>query len=157
MEAAPPPPPAAPSSPPAAPTPPRRNWWQRNWKWFVPTGCLTFIALGVAFFAVVILAVFGAMKSSDAYKTAVARAKADPRVIEAIGTPIDEGWFVSGTTNVSGGSGESDISIPIHGPKGKATVYAVATKSAGEWEYSKLVVKVEETGDTIDLAEEATE
>jgi len=111
----------------------------------------------VAFFAVVILAVFGAMKSSDAYKTAVARAKADPRVIEAIGTPIDEGWFVSGTTNVSGGSGESDISIPIHGPKGKATVYAVATKSAGEWEYSKLVVKVEETGDTIDLAEEATE
>jgi len=18
---------------------PRRNWWQRNWKWFVPTGC----------------------------------------------------------------------------------------------------------------------
>jgi hypothetical protein len=52
---------------------------------------------------------------------------------------------------VNGGSGDADLTIPISGPKGKGTIYAVATKSAGEWTYSKLVVKIDRTGDAIDL------
>lgn len=106
------------------------------------------VVFGVSIFG----AVFGMMKSSDAYKIAVARAKADERVISALGTPISEGWLVSGKTNVTGGSGEADLSIPISGPKGKGTIYAVATKFAGEWTYSKLVVKIDSTGETIDLS-----
>jgi len=100
-----------------------------------------------------VFAVFGVIKSSDAYKNAVARAKKDPRVIEALGTPIKETWYVVGNTEVSGGSGKSDLSIPIRGPKGKAVIYAVATKFAGEWQYTKLVVKIKGTGETIDLTE----
>ena len=141
---------------PSPTAPPRRNWWQRNWKWFVPTGCLTLILLAVAFVAMVVVVVFGAMKSSDAYKIAVTRAKNDERVVRAIGKPISEGMFMSGNTNVSGGSGQADLAIPISGPKGKAKIYAVATKSAGEWVYSKLVVRVESTGETIDLNEESS-
>ncbi len=91
------------------------------------------------------------MKQSDAYKMAVARAKADSRVTSALGTPITEGWYLSGNTNVNGASGNADLSIPISGPKGKGTMYAVATKSAGEWTYSKLIVKIDSTGETIDL------
>ena len=146
-----------PPPPPAALLPPSRNWWQRNWKWFVPAGCLTIIVLGVAFVTGIVLLVFGAIKSSDAYQIALNRAKADPRVIEAIGTPIKAGLVVSGSTKVTGDSGESDITIPIHGPKGKAKIYAVATKSEGEWQYSKLVVKVEETDERIDLIAETME
>lgn len=100
--------------------------------------------------------VFGAIKSSDAYKGALARAKADSRVTQAIGTPIKEGWFVAGKTEVSGGSGKSDLTIPIEGPNGKATIYAVATKFAGDWKYSKLVVKIDSTGEVIDLAGKET-
>ena len=96
--------------------------------------------------------VVGAMKSSDAYKGALSRAKANPRVTKAIGTPIKEGWLVAGSTNVSGGSGKSDLTIPIEGPSGKATIYAVANKFAGEWKYSKLVVKIDGTGEVINLA-----
>ncbi|MEN3368195.1 MAG: hypothetical protein V7609_338 [Verrucomicrobiota bacterium] len=145
MESTPPPPGTAVSQPPA-------GWWQRNWKWFVPTGCcLTPLVLGGAFAAFLVLVVFGAMKQSDAYKMAVARAKDDQRVISALGSPIAEGWFLSGHTNVNMGSGDADLTIPISGPKGKGTIYAVATKSAGEWTYSKLVVKVDATGETIDL------
>jgi Cytochrome oxidase complex assembly protein 1 len=145
------PPPVPPSSSPPVPIPPKRNWWQRNWKWVVPTGCLTLIIVAVLFSTTVVVLIFSAIRSSDVYRTAVARAKADPRVIEAIGTPVTESWFVSGSTSVEGGSGKSDLSIPIHGPKGEATIYAVATKSAGEWEYSRLVVKIKATGQTIDL------
>lgn len=140
---------------PSPTAPPRRNWWQRNWKWFVPTGCLTLIALAVAFVAMIVVVVFGAMKSSDAYKIAVTRAKNDERVVRAIGKPISEGMFTSGNTNVNGGSGQADLAIPISGPKGKAKIYAAATKSGGEWVYSKLVVRVESTGETIDLNEES--
>lgn len=134
---------------------PAPGWWSRNWKWFVPTGCcLTPLVIGGAVFAFLVVVIFGAMKQSDAYKMAVARAKADPRVTAALGTPIDEGWYLSGTTNVNGASGDADLSIAISGPKGKGTIYAVATKSAGEWTYSKLVVKIDSTGETINLAPE---
>jgi hypothetical protein len=101
--------------------------------------------------AFIVFVIFGAIKQSDVYKTAVARAKADQRVTSALGTPVDEGWYLSGNTEVSGSSGEANLTIPVSGPKGKGTIYAVATKFAGEWTYSKLVVKIESTGETIDL------
>ena len=139
------------------PPAPRRNWWQRNWKWFVPTGCLTLIVLACLFFTTILLVVFGAIKSTDVYKTAVARAKADPRVVEAIGSPVSEGWLVAGSTKVAGGSGKSDLSIPIHGPKGEATIYVVATKFAGQWQYSQLVVKIKANGQMIDLLKQPSD
>lgn len=107
--------------------------------------------LGGAFAAFLVLVVFGAMKQTDVYQTALARAKADQRVTNALGTPIEEGWFLSGNTKVSGSSGEADLTIPISGPKGKGTIYAAATKFAGEWTYSKLVVKIDSSGETVDL------
>ena len=157
MEPAPPPPPppftpAPQPQPGPAAHPQPAGWWSRNWKWFVPTGCcLTPLVLGGAFAAFIILVVFGALKQTDVYQTALARAKADPRVTNALGTPIEEGWLLSGNTNVNGSSGDADLSIPISGPKGKGTIYTVATKSAGEWKYSKLVVKIDSTGEKIDL------
>ena len=69
----------------------RPNWWKRNWKWFVPTGCFTFIVLAVLFVVCIMFFVFSVLKSSDVYKTAVERAKNDQRVVAALGTPIREG------------------------------------------------------------------
>lgn len=109
----------------------------------------------VAGFAFVIISiVFGAMKSSDAYKSALAKAKADPRVVAALGSPITDGFLVSGKTNVSGTSGHADMTVPISGPKGKGTIYFVATKFAGDWTFSKLVVEIGESGERIDLVQD---
>ena len=137
----------------APPIPPqaKRNWWTQNWKWFVPTGCLTILFLFAVFIVSTSLIVLGAMKSSDVYKDAAAKAKANPAVIEALGSPIKEGMFVSGSTNMNGPSGESDLAIPISGPKGKGTIYLKAQKSLGRWNYSDLVVEIQETKQRIDL------
>jgi hypothetical protein len=143
----PPPPPPFTPVPTTASQPPRRGWWARNWKWFVPTGCLTMLVLFVAFICGIALLVFGAMKSSDVYKTAVARAKADARVRHALGSDIHDGLFPLGKTNVTGPSGEAELAISISGRKGKGTIYVIATKSAGEWQYSKLIVKTERRRD----------
>lgn len=113
------------------------------------------LLLALTFVALIMAIVFGAMKSSDAYKTALAKAKSDPRVVNALGAPIEAGFFVSGKTNVSGSSGDADMTVPISGSRSKGTIYFVASKFAGKWAFSKLVVEVEKTGERIDLTEEA--
>ena len=130
---------------------PQKSWWGRNWKWFVPTGCLGLALLLAGFVALLVVVIFGAMKSSDVYKDAVAKAGANPAVIDALGSPIKEGMFLSGNTNVNGASGEANLAIPISGPKGKGTIYVAATKSAGQWTYATLAVEVEKTHERIDL------
>ncbi len=141
-------------TPPPIPSKPAGNWWTRNWKWFVPTGCFTVLILFAAFITLIVMIVFSAMKSSDVYKDALAQAKAEPAVIEALGSPIKDGMFVSGSTNVNGASGEANLAIPIYGPKGEGTLYVVAEKSVGAWKYSSLVVEVKKTKKRIDLLHE---
>ena len=151
----------------APPPPPNPGSWKEKplsewggprspnlWKWILAVlggGCLCLSVLAVTFAGFVILVVFGALKQSDVYQTAVARAKTDARVLTALGPPVKEGWYLSGSTKVNGGSGGADLTIPISGSKGKGTIYAVATKSAGEWTFSKLSVKINSSGETIDL------
>jgi len=134
---------------------PKPNWWTRNWKWFVPLGCFTVALLFLVFVGSIVLIVFSAMKSTDVYKEALARTKANPAVTEALGSPIKDGFLVSGNTNVNGASGESNLAIPISGPKGKGTIYVSATKSLGRWIYSGLVVEVSGTHERIDLLQTA--
>jgi hypothetical protein len=143
-------------NPPPLPSNPTPNWWKRNWKWFVPLGCFSMLILFVAFVGSVALIVFSAVKSTDVYKDTLARAQVHPSVIDALGSPIREGFLVSGNTNVNGASGEANLSIPITGPKGKGTVYVAAKKSLGRWNYSGLIVEIEKTHQRIDLLESPT-
>jgi hypothetical protein len=137
--------------PPAQPPTARPNWWKRNWKWFVPLGCFSVALLFLLFVGSILVIVFSAMKSTDVYKEALSRASADPAVIEALGSPIKDGFLVSGNTNVNGASGETNLAIPISGPRGKGTIYVSANKSLGQWIYSGLVVEVGETHKRINL------
>jgi Cytochrome oxidase complex assembly protein 1 len=107
--------------------------------------------LFVVFVGSIVLIVFSAVKSSDVYKDALARAKIHPAVIEALGSPVIEGFLLSGNTNVNGASGEANLSIPVSGPKRKGTIYVAATKSLGRWNYSGLVLEIERTHQRIDL------
>ncbi|MDP9268072.1 MAG: cytochrome c oxidase assembly factor 1 family protein [Acidobacteriota bacterium] len=140
--------------PPATPAqiPPQHpGWWSRNWKWFVPVGCLTLIALFAALLAGIVLIVSGSMKSSDAYKLALDKAQHDARVQQRLGTPIEAGMFASGNINVAGSAGEAGLTIPISGPKGKGTIYVDATKFAGEWKFNRLEVGFDGDEQRVDL------
>lgn len=133
--------------------PPRKNWLSRNWKWFVPVGFLGVLVIIAGFVALIVSLIFGMMKSTDAYKDAMAKVKADPVVQSAIGTPIEESFFIMGSMHISGPSGQADLSIPISGPKGRGTIFIVAAKSAGQWTFSTLVVEIKDSGRRIDLLE----
>jgi hypothetical protein len=82
--------------------PEKRGWWSRNWKWFVPVGCLSMLALVAVVIVLIVTLVFGALKSSDVYKQAMTKATANPTVISELGQPIESGWMVSGSISVNG-------------------------------------------------------
>ena len=126
------------------------TWWQRNWKWFVPV-CFGSIVLFAGFIVLIVTIVFGMLKSSDAYKDALAMARANPHVRDALGSPIEDGFLVMGNINVSGSSGQADLSIPVYGPQGNGTIYVVASKSVGQWTFLRLTVDIKATNERIDL------
>ena len=117
----------------------------------MPVGCLLPVLFVGGCGLVVFLFATCIMKQSEAYKIALARAQANPAVIEAIGSPISQTGIVSGNSNVNGAIGEANLSIPLSGPKGKATLYVEAKKSADTWFFQTMVVKIEKTGERIDL------
>lgn len=132
---------------PIVPQPAPKSWLARNWKWLLAGAFLMFLVLAVGG----VMAIFGAMRSSDVAKESVLRAQANSLVVQGLGSPIKEGWFVSGSINVSTGSGNADLSIPISGPKGEGTVYVTAQKGAGEWTYTQMLAAVPGSNDRIDL------
>lgn len=131
--------------------PVKQTWWNRNWKWVVPLGCLTPILVCGGGIALIGTFAFGVIKSSAVCQQAMQVARSDVDVLAALGSPIEYGFFVSGNINVSGGTGDADLSIPISGPKGSAVLYAVAQKYAGQWTFTTLQVVVKESGKQIDL------
>lgn len=125
----------------------RRNWLGRNWKRLLAAVFVCGIVFVVGIFALIM----SAMRSSDVAKEAVARARSNAVLAQRLGAPIGEGWLVGGSINVSPGSGDADLSVPISGPKGKGTVYVTAQKTAGTWAYSLMVATVEGSSEKIDL------
>jgi TonB family protein len=130
----------------------------RNWKWMLPVGCLGLILIVVAFVGGIFFVVMSAMKSSEVYQYALNKAKSDPTVVEELGKPIQDGWFVQGSINTSGSYGNARFQIPIKGPKKSGTIYVVASKDASanginSWVYDMLEVDVEGRSERIELTE----
>lgn len=106
--------------------------------------------LGIGGFVAVVM---GFMRSSDAYSGAVARAKAAPAVIDALGSPVDDGYLFTGNIVVDGPTGKAELAIPIAGPKAAATLYVSAAKEVGLWHFDRLVVEINSNGKRIELSE----
>jgi cytochrome oxidase complex assembly protein 1 len=125
----------------------RKSWLGRYWIWLL----VVVLLCGALFVFGIFSLIIGAMRGSDVAKEAVARAQSNSLVAQRLGAPISEGWFVSGSINVSTGSGDADLTVPISGPKGKGTVYVKALKTAGRWDYSLMQAAIDGSGDRIDL------
>jgi hypothetical protein len=146
-----PPPPPPPSSgtytppqgsytlPPAPPPPPPKKS-SGCWK-ALAIGCSIIIVLGLAALVALFVFVFSVIKRSDVYREAFTRATNDPRVVAALGTPIEKGWWVLGSVNLNNDTGNANIDFPISGPKGSARVHAAASLENSTWAYSALVVR----------------
>ena len=129
---------------------PRRSWLGRNWKWLAAALFLGMLLFGFGLFALIM----GVIRGSTVARDSIARARSNAAVVQRLGTPLSEGWLVSGSVNISSGTGDANLAVPITGPRGNGTVYAVAHMNEGMWTYDKLQVAIEGSSETIDLLAE---
>ena len=132
-------------------------------------GCLALLGLAVlpmVLYGTYFLWLTGALRRSEAYEAAMARASENADVVASLGTPIRAGRLhmegrIVRQRYIRGGSarqedGSTEIRIPVSGPKGKGTFYVEATLSEGEWSLIRLEFEPQDVGERIDLLEGAT-
>ena len=127
------------------------GWWERNWKWVLPAGCLSGLLIAAVFLAGIVALVFGLLRSSWAYAEGVDLARHDKTVVKLLGEPIRAGWMASGSVRVRGPAGDADLAIPLQGAKRSGTLYVVAHKVAGQWRFDRAEVEIAGQAERIDL------
>lgn len=110
------------------------------------SGCLSLLVGGLILVGIVggiIYLVMGNFKSSPVYTQAIKAAQSDSRVTQALGEPVQPGWYVTGTIEEQGISGDATLTIPISGPRKGGTLFASARKQNGVWQFYTLAVQVD--------------
>lgn len=108
------------------------------------------IALLIILILVVSASVRGALRSSEVYARALAELQSNPQAVQLLGEPIEAGKSVSGEINVSNGSGDTVMSIPVSGPLSKGDLNVSGVRTNGAWQMTSLEL-VTENGDKLNL------
>ncbi len=120
-------------------------------------GCVwaaVFSAIVLICIGSIVIFVFGAMRSSEPYKMAVAEVQTNPQAERALGVPVEVGWYVAGSINTSGSSGNASLEIPVSGSRDRGTLYVEAYKSSAGWHFTRLELVTKGYVDRINLLEE---
>jgi hypothetical protein len=129
---------------------PRQGWWNRNWKWAVPLGCLAMLGSCFCFAALAVGWGYTSIKDMDAYTEAVAQAQDDAQVRKALGGSFKAGFPSSTKVNTVNGRTRASLVVPLDGPAADGTLHAVADKDGDTWTFRTLYVDRED-GERIDL------
>lgn len=141
--------PATSSVPPSAPI--ERNWFERHWWKLLIALILGGIGITVVCCGGIVFAIFGSLRSNEVVTMTIDRLAAEPAVIAHTGEPISAGWFVLGSIKWNNDAGSASLSVPVQGPEGTAEASVKATRQSGQWHIDTLTVKLEGSGEVIDL------
>jgi hypothetical protein len=121
---------------------------------------LSLIALPFVIFAG-FLAYFGVrgtpmsgLVHSGVYSEAMTRARNDPRVQEAIGSPIETDAPRLAVFEDDGATGRARFTVLLRGPKGAGRLSVLAGKRSGAWTFETFAVRLD-GGREIDLRDRA--
>lgn len=123
---------------PPFPPPPRDDHRARNITFWLILGCGGMLFCLAAFVAGVYFFVTATMRNSEPGQRALQLARSDARVIAAIGQPVRTGWIYNGTITVNLRDGNANFTMPLSGPKDKASVHVIATKDGSGWHYEEI-------------------
>jgi hypothetical protein len=112
--------------------------------------------LGVLLLLALLLALLGiagwmayiqVKKSAPSFHLALQTVQKDPQVMQVLGEPVDDASSLllppSGNENVEAERGEASWWFDIQGPKGRARVFAQASRLGGNWSLTMLEVTPE--------------
>lgn len=126
------------------------GWLARNWRWLIPVGAASLLALIVAVIALFLAGLFGLIRRSEPYQHALAAAQSHPQLVAALGEPLAPGFAVMGNIETSNADGSANLSFSVTGPKGEARIHVVAEQTRGQWRYEVIEADAGEAG-RIDL------
>jgi len=121
----------------------RKSWFRRNWK--------RVAAIVAVVLLTVVVSVLLGFRNADATALAMTTATANPAFVGRIGQPVKKGWLITGSIEVSPGIGYAELAIPVSGPKGRGTLYALAVKHAGIWRLTFLQFGAEGESSRLEL------
>jgi hypothetical protein len=119
---------------------------QRKWAIW---GAVIWIGMLALFGAGIGGAIYG-FKHSVAYEMSVAKLQASPIAVSILGSPISTG-FPFGNISVNGADGKAELSFSATGPKAAGVVLVEAVKKNGIWSITRLALKLNDSGNVIDL------
>lgn len=127
-----------------------RSWFDRNWKWVVPGGgCLIILIVGIVFFMGMVGGITSLFKDSTPYKQAIELAEENPQVNQMLGTPLESDGMISGNIRKGSDENSAQMSVPVKGPKGEASILFDAVQRNDNWKFNELFVIPDQTRDTI--------
>jgi len=104
----------------------------------------------IALFGGLIGGTFYVFSHSEAYELGTSKLQASTEAADVLGTPISTG-LPMGSIRISGTTGRAILSFSATGSKVTGRVFLEATKQAGVWSLTKLMLKVEGRDGVIDL------
>jgi len=136
-----------------APAPPGIIWWRRSWRWFVPVlGCLFPLLLGILCVSLLLAGLTTALRRAPLYQEALRRAQSDPQVVRLLGRPIQARGRLKGSmTQRRNGVEAAEMTVPIAGPRGRATLRLAGNQAGPRLSYAVLTVTAERGGARVDL------
>ncbi len=106
-----------------------------------------FAALALPSFISGIGLISNAIGNSEVCRLAVQQAQSNSVVAERLGQPIKRGVVVGGSLS----SDSANLWIPLSGPRGGGTLYAVAVRAMGVWKFKALQLAVRGNSNRVDL------
>ena len=118
---------------------------QRNW---AIAGAVVY-GLGITFVVVPIVAVVVLFSNLEPFDAIKEEARTNPQSAEIVGTPVEVGWFTSGSVSQQNNTGDADVSVSVRGPLESGTLRMVSTRQNGVWVVRKMVLTLDGTGQAI--------
>jgi hypothetical protein len=141
----------------------KKSWWNRNWKWFLPTSLFLFLILsGFLLSATIdgnITDIAQAYSDNALYEKAIEKARTNKRVLDVIGKiePIDQLAILEGNAIYSNNNNSVALSIRIKGNKGKGKMDISAERNGVVWNYKKINIRIKEPKEEIQIIKDTIE
>jgi hypothetical protein len=136
-----------------------KNWWNRNWKWFLPTSLiLLLLVTGSVMSSVIggnIIDITQAYADNSLYQNAINKAQINKRVLEILGElePIDKLAIVEGNAVYSNNNKSVTSSVRLKGSKGNGKMDILAEKNGTVWKYKAITIRIKNPKEDIKIIE----
>ncbi|GAC1428900.1 MAG: hypothetical protein NVSMB68_01010 [Thermoanaerobaculia bacterium] len=103
-------------------------------------GCGFLLGVSVLVIVAVSFVASSFFRTSEVYREALHRTQSHPAVIAALGKPVRSSHWDQGRMKAETTKDVADLTFPIEGPNGKASVHAIARRSGHHWQFERLIV-----------------